>query len=60
MIDVYKEVTRRIIEELEKGNIPWHCPWRPKDWRNQNLVSGKPYRGINQILLFLKPYTSPF
>jgi antirestriction protein ArdC len=60
MIDIYKEVTRRIIAELEKGNIPWHCPWRPKDWHNRNLISGKPYRGINQILLCMMPYDSPF
>ena len=60
MIDTYKEVTRRIIAELEKGVIPWHCPWRPYEWRHRNLISGKPYRGINQILLCMMPYESPF
>ena len=60
MTDIYKEVTERIIAELEKGNIPWHCPWRPKDRQNRNLISGKPYRGINQILLGMMPYESPF
>ena len=60
MIDTYKEVTRRIIAELEKGVIPWHCPWRPCEWRHRNLVSGKAYRGINQILHCIMPYESPF
>lgn len=25
---VYELVTERIIEELEKGSIPWERPWR--------------------------------
>lgn len=26
-VNVYKLVTDRIIEELEKGIIPWQKPW---------------------------------
>ena len=25
--NVYQMVTDRIISELEKGRIPWQCPW---------------------------------
>ena len=49
-LDVYKLVTNRIINLLEKGVIPWQQPWTdagiPK-----NLISGKHYRGINVWLL---------
>ena len=60
MSDIYQQITDRIIAELEKGKIPWHCPWRPVEWRHRNLVSKKPYRGINAILLCMTPYESPF
>ena len=60
MQDIYQEITDRMIAELEKGRIPWHCPWRPAEWRHRNLISGKPYRGINAILLAMSPYASPF
>lgn len=25
MSDIYQQITDRIIAELEKGKIPWHC-----------------------------------
>ena len=25
--NLYKEITDRIIDQLEKGTIPWHKPW---------------------------------
>lgn len=58
--DIYREVTARIIAELERGVIPWHCSWRPEEWRHRNLVSRRAYRGINAILLNNLPYDSPF
>lgn len=60
MRDIYQEITDRIIKELETGSIPWHCPWRPEAWRHRNLASGRPYHGINSILLNNLPYNSPF
>ena len=60
MHDIYQEITDRMIAELEKGKIPWHCPWRPSEWRHRNMISGKFYRGINAILLCMMPYESPF
>ncbi len=60
MRDIYQEITNRIIAELKDGNIPWHCSWRPAEWRCRNMVSGREYRGINAILLSTMPYESPF
>mgnify|MGYP002530213595 CR=1 FL=1 len=26
-MDIYEEVTCRIVEQMEQGEIPWHKPW---------------------------------
>src|SRR5437773_545481 len=49
-IDVYKLVTDKIIAQLEKGQVPWKRPWTISGLP-QNLISGRPYRGINVMLL---------
>jgi antirestriction protein ArdC len=49
-IDVYAIVTNRIIENLEKGIIPWQQPWADAGLP-KNLITGKNYRGINVWLL---------
>ena len=53
---VYEIITSRIVEELEKGQVPWRKPWRTLP--PANLVSKKPYRGINVFLLALQGYGS--
>jgi antirestriction protein ArdC len=49
-MNVYEIVTNRIIEQLEKGVVPWRQPWVNRgmavNWQTQ-----KPYRGINVWLL---------
>jgi antirestriction protein ArdC len=58
-MDVYRMITDRIIEKLEAGTVPWHKPWRSVG-PARNLVSKKPYSGINVWLLTAQGYTSPF
>jgi antirestriction protein ArdC len=48
---VYEMVTDRIIEELEKGNIPWERPWTGTRGGAFNRISKKPYSLLNQLLL---------
>ena len=48
--DIYQTVTNRIIEQLEKGVIPWRKPWTGAG-PAYNRVSGKYYSLTNQILL---------
>jgi antirestriction protein ArdC len=46
-------VTNKILEVMERGEIPWKKPWqalRPMS------VEGRPYQGINRILLSFEPY----
>lgn len=49
--NVYEMVTTRIIEELEKGIIPWEKPWTGIRAGAYNRVSKKAYSMINQMLL---------
>lgn len=49
--DIYAEITNRIIEQLEQGNIPWHKPWSGIASVAYNRVSKKPYSLLNQMLL---------
>ena len=48
---IYQDVTNSIIEQLEKGAIPWIKPWRVDSTADKNLVTGKPYQGINRLIL---------
>ena len=54
--DVYASVTNTIIAALEAGTPPWVHPWQSGglDHRPANLGSGRPYRGINVLLLNLQ------
>ncbi len=54
MKDIYAQVTNSIIAALEKGTPPWVRPWRDSDAMPSNLVTGKPYRGINVIMLYVE------
>lgn len=48
---VYEMVTDRIIEQLEKGVIPWQKPWTGVRSGAFNRISKKPYSLLNQMLL---------
>ena len=49
--DVYAKITARIVSALREGVVPWHQPWNAAQGRPRNLISGKPYRGVNVWLL---------
>jgi antirestriction protein ArdC len=49
-LDVYDIVTNRILELFEQEIIPWQKPWTDKGIP-RNLISKRPYRGINLWLL---------
>lgn len=55
MKDIYAQVTNSIIAALEQGTPPWIRPWQDcNDAVPSNLVTGKPYRGINVIMLYVE------
>ena len=59
--DVYQIITDRILALLDAGVNPWRKPWHAAAWKPpQNLLSRRPYRGVNVLLLGLSPYSSPY
>ena len=61
-MDTYQVITGRIIDLLEQGTVPWRKPWKQStlDGAPINLVSKKPYRGINVFLLACEGYDNPY
>ena len=57
-------MTDRIISSLKAGVIPWEKPWKTSSFAGgpfpRNFLTGKPYRGINIMLLWSNDYSSPF
>lgn len=55
MKDIYANVTNSIIAALEQGTPPWVRPWQDSgDAIPSNIVTGKPYRGINVLMLYVE------
>jgi len=48
-------ITKKIIEQLEKGVIPWVRPWAQKH-KPINAVTKTCYHGVNFFLLSFTPY----
>ncbi|MDQ3254611.1 MAG: zincin-like metallopeptidase domain-containing protein [Acidobacteriota bacterium] len=57
--DVYSIVTERMIALLEAGTAPWRKTWHGGD-SPRNLISKKPYRGVNTLLLGSAAFASPY
>jgi antirestriction protein ArdC len=61
---IYQTVTDRIISSLKAGVIPWEKPWNTPRFTGgpfpRNFYTGKPYRGINILLLWSSDFSSPF
>lgn len=42
-----------LIALMEAGQAPWRRPWRDGSGAHVNLITGRPYRGSNPVLLTL-------
>jgi antirestriction protein ArdC len=58
--DVYSFVTDRMIERLDKGEIPWVNTRTKPLLAARSYTTGKRYRGINAFLLSMRNGASPF
>lgn len=58
--NVYEKITQNIIEALERGVVPWRRPWTITAAPPANLVTRKPYRGINALTTWSAGYASPW
>lgn len=57
-----KELTEKIIQQLEAGTAPWVKPWTPGmalPGAAHNAVTERPYHGGNQLWLSCQGYTDP-
>jgi len=49
-MDIYAEITNRIIDQMEQRTIPWQKPWVASG-SCVSYATGKPYSLLNQMLL---------
>lgn len=52
---LYEEVTAKIVAQLEAGIFPWAQPWSSTaavPGLPRNAISGRPYSGINVLILW--------
>jgi antirestriction protein ArdC len=49
--EIETKVTDAVIARLEQGVAPWRRPWSTAGWLPTSVATGKPYRGINTLLL---------
>jgi antirestriction protein ArdC len=55
-LDVHQHITDRIVAAMEAGAGDWQMPWHQSGHaitRPRNIASGKAYRGINVLSLWL-------
>lgn len=58
-IDIYEEITNKIIASMEKGVLPWRRPWNA-DISLPRRSNGVAYRGVNVVLLWLAEVTNNY
>jgi antirestriction protein ArdC len=58
-LDVYQIITDRIIQQLERGTVPWKKPWTEAG-HPQNLVTKRHYTGVNTWLLASAGYSQNY
>src|SRR5580693_1155348 len=51
-------ITQSVVKQLEAGVPPWRKPWSTSI--PQNLISRKPYRGLNVLALATQGFGSPY
>lgn len=57
---IYSMITDAILSKLDQGVVPWRKPWTAESGYPKNLVSKKPYRGVNPLMLASCGFASPW
>jgi antirestriction protein ArdC len=61
---VYDKITKRIIQALEAGTVPWQRPWGVGNGWPRSMATGNRYQGANVLMLGMtsaeRGYTSPW
>jgi antirestriction protein ArdC len=64
-VNLYSEITDKIIAELEAGRVPWVQPWGSSSAKApigvpRNATTGRAYSGINILILWASVIESGF
>lgn len=62
-VDIYDQITNKILAQLEQGNLPWQMPWKTRkagDISRPLRSCGTPYSGINVLQLWLTAMENQF
>lgn len=51
--NVYQKITDQVIAAIEAGALKFEMPWHKSNSRPVNVASGKPYRGVNTLALWV-------
>lgn len=57
--DLFQEVTDQMVQAIEEGTAPWQRSWQGFFGWPKNATTGKPYHGINVLLLASAGYQDP-
>ena len=53
--DLRQELTNKLVQTLEQGQIPWNKPWAAlRTGLPRNMETGREYRGGNRLMLMLE------
>lgn len=55
----YDLITDRILSALDQGIVPWRKPWSLSAGVRPQSIVGRPYSGINALILGLSGYSDP-
>jgi antirestriction protein ArdC len=60
--NLYRDVTDRILGEMEKGALPWVKPWSGYTGSQlpHNAATGRAYSGCNVVLLWIAQQAGNF
>lgn len=59
MQNIYERITSQILNQLERGIVPWKSPYFSTIGFPRNFSTGKHYQGVNILLLGCQRFTSP-
>lgn len=57
---VFGVVTDQILQAFSEGQIPWSNRFRINGFPHMNLLSKRPYNGINRLTTMCRGFNSPF
>lgn len=55
----YERITDAICSKLEAGVVPWEKPWNTPHRVARSVATGKPYRGVNALVLACQGWDDP-